>query len=1215
MNEKMLVNRYKVLEKLGEGGMAIVWRVYDEVTKKEVALKEIKRKPEEEQLETGSRMGITPTKTRTTEAELRFSEEFRTMTKLQYPYTVKVFDYGIVENGNKYITMEIVEGENLKEILKKRKLDFEEIYKVLIQLSQALNFIHSRLYVHRDIKSENIMITKGGNVKLMDFGLMDRLGITSDGTITGTVQYIPPEVLKGGVINESSDLYSLGILAYELTTGRLPFHGEKVMDIVRMHMNTPPKPLMENRPDTPPELGKIIFKLLEKEQNNRFQTASEVIEELSKLSEEEITFETLEQKKSYLYCHELIGREKEINKLRDAFEKIKKGEGQSIFIAAPAGVGKSRLIEEFKLEVQLSEIPFFEGFCNEQGMSIFQPLREAFKPVLLMTRKETIDKYGSVLVKILPELRTKGYEPTPPLEEMAEKVRLLENVTGWLKDVSKDQSLVICIEDLHWSDATSIDLFNACIRGLTDSLVMFIGVFRDDEVGEASPIFHTIEEGLTQSIKLSSLNQDNVCSLIETMLGKIELTEEFTEQIFSVTGGNPFFVTEMMRSLIEEEQIKLEYGKWKLPEDLGRLELPTSIEATITRRLKLLSQEAFNLIQIASVIGRELDLSILKEISNFEENKLFEVLDELVEGQDIKKEKEKYIFTHDRVRETLYSQLDEGKKRELHEKAGNTLEERNINNIQAVVHLLAYHFSRGTDKQKAVKYLIMAGDDSEQKAAYVDFVEKYRKALSILEVIDYPGKEKVLFEARSKFIIIGWFEVKYAIETYQKILLDIYNLAGGEEKLKKAAKMFQRVYKMINLLPSKVAGKIKDKLSKKYPPYDMPKRKDYAHIISTLVELSVFTGIALYTKGEFEQCISMVDTIAEGFLPETTGSLAYACILPARAGAFTGSERYTRAVQEMKESLSILEEYFSRLNRLQLIILTAAWFWHNNAQMLLGTLKDEYVKRHFEIAEKNYIFDQIGWCYFNQFCALALKGKHPEAEIIEEKWSDQCKKLGYPKVMEAWRNIWGAYHYLWRGEFDKVERFLSKAKRMKLSDTGQEFSYVKVISGLFYIEQGKLEEGIPLLEDCVSFCSKYNLDRLIEAKANLSEVYIQIGKLKEAAILLEEGRQRATSKEYWNPMDQITIYRVLGKLNLKEKNFEQAKKYLEESIQIAQQLDNPIREGLSQLALAELFIELTQYTQAEESLEKAARKFKEIENEFQLKKVQAVQKKLKELIS
>jgi serine/threonine-protein kinase len=189
MKQEILLNRYKVLEKLGEGGMGVVWKVYDEVEKKEVALKEIKTKSGEERLPTGSmldsRVETAPTVTLTSEPKLRFAEEFRTMRMLQYPYTVKVFDYGVLENGNRYFTMEIVAGTNLKEILNKRKLDFQEIYKILIQLAQTLNFIHSRLYVHRDIKSNNIMITKDGNVKLMDFGLMDRIGVTSEGTMTG----------------------------------------------------------------------------------------------------------------------------------------------------------------------------------------------------------------------------------------------------------------------------------------------------------------------------------------------------------------------------------------------------------------------------------------------------------------------------------------------------------------------------------------------------------------------------------------------------------------------------------------------------------------------------------------------------------------------------------------------------------------------------------------------------------------------------------------------------------------------------------------------------------------------------------------------------------------------------------------------------------------------------------------------------------------------
>lgn len=332
MTESLLANRYRIIDKIGEGGMGIVWRVYDTVEQCEVALKQFYKK-EDSELSTTQKDKYTPEaiqatqregvwlstiSTATTEESLRFKKEFRTMVKLKHPNTVNVFDYGVLENGDDYITMEIVPGKELRDILKERQLDFEEVYRILIQTSQVLNFIHSRLLVHRDIKPSNIRITPEGNVKLMDFGLMEQMGLPSTGEITGTVIYLPPEVAKGGIIDARSDLYSLGVMVYELVTGQLLFTGKKPLDIIRQHIETPPIPPCQIREDTPEELEEIILKLLAKDQNERYQTTAELINDLVQLTGEKISIETLEQRKSYLNCSELIGREREMQKLKDA---------------------------------------------------------------------------------------------------------------------------------------------------------------------------------------------------------------------------------------------------------------------------------------------------------------------------------------------------------------------------------------------------------------------------------------------------------------------------------------------------------------------------------------------------------------------------------------------------------------------------------------------------------------------------------------------------------------------------------------------------------------------------------------------------------------------------------------------------------------------------------------------------------------------------------
>lgn len=1215
MENRIFVNRYKVLNVLGEGGMGKVWRVFDEVEKKEVALKEIKLKQEEKKHPAGSRISFFSTGTKDTELELRFSEEFRTMKQLQYPHTVEVYDYGVLETGNRYITMEIVEGESIHELLKNRKFEFKEIYKILIQMAQTLRFVHSRLYVHRDIKSENIMITKSGDVKLLDFGLMDRIGTNSDGKITGTVYYVPPEVINGGVVDESSDLYSLGVLGYELVAGEYPYKSEEIMDVIQMHLKSKPRPLNETRPNTPHELNSIILKLLEKEQRKRYQNSAALIKDISELMGEEITEETLDQKRSYLYCTQIIGRENEAGQLRDTFKNIKGENIKSIFIGAPAGVGKSRLIQEFKIEAQLSGVSVLEGFCVQQGMATYQPLEQAFNPILPLTKTEVLDKYGSILVKILPALESAGYKPAPVLDELAEKARLCDAIAGWLTAVSKEKPLIICIEDLHWADAASLELLNACIRSLSQYPVMFLATFRDDEVEEISPLFYTVEEKYTNILKLENLDKEAVALLVRAMLGQIDLSDDFMEQIFSGTGGNPFFVTEILRCLIEDEQIKLENGRWILPVEISDLKLLDTIETTIARRLHLLSEGALHVARIGSVIGRELDLVLLKAITAMKEEKLFEFVDELVARQFIKKEEKHYFFTHDRVRETLYEQLELDERRELHEKAGNYLESKFANEMESVVHSLAYHFQLSGDHQKAVKYLLLAAEDSLKNASYVDFTQKCKEAIMLLEKIDYPDKEKVLFEARSKFIYISWFDYAFAIDMYKKILPDIYKLAGGEKNLKAQVKIIQLIYKILNLFPKDMADKIKDKLKKDFPPYDMPKPKNYPHIIAKLVELSLWTGISCFMNNEINDVISVIGNAIE-CLPEREGSIEYACAMIGQAGAYTASERSALVVKDLENSIKVFEERASKLNRQQLAIYCAAWFWFNDACLWLGIQTDENVQKHYEIAEKNHVYDQIGWAYLNKMSRLScFSGEYPKAKELQKSWSDWVKKLGRIRQMECWYNIYSSALHIFRGEFDLAKFYLEKTKKLLYSEKGQDVCWYQYYLSLFYIEQGEIEEGRKMLEQYVSFCERNDYDRLSEAYASLADIYINFGKLEDANVLLEKGIKRTTSKEYWQPPAQASLFRALGRLKLKEKEYEQAKANIEKSIEIAKKVFSPIRVGWGYVTLAELYIELTQSRQAKECLEKARAQFNEIENEYQNRKVQELEEKLNRLMS
>ncbi len=1229
---KTFINRYNVIHKLGEGGMGTVWKVFDEIEKKEVALKEIKLKELGSKLPVGSFISLTSSVTKSSEAELRFCEEFRTMTKLQYPYTVEVYDYGILENGNKYITMELVDGEDIGTILKKRKLDYPEIYKILLQLAQTISFIHSRLYVHRDIKSDNIIVTSAGDIKLMDFGLMDRMGIQSAGKLTGTIGYMPPEVPKGGVIDARSDLYSIGCFAYELVSGHVPFLGSVAVDVIKQHVNVIPKKLTLVRDDVPPELEKIIYKLLEKEQADRYETAADLIGDLQKYSNVELLEESLEQRKSYLFCSEIIGRQENINKLQKALEVVKNKKGKSLFIGAPAGVGKTRLINEFKLTAQIAELPFYECACIEQGMEPFHPLKEIFKKVVSLTEKEILNKYGKILVKILPQLEGKGYKPAPILQDgEAEKMRLIDNVTGWLKEVCQKKSFILCVDDIHWIDSSSVELLNECIRVLKDSPVMILCAFRDDEVEESSPVFYTIEEELTEYEKLSTLDQENVGLLITTMLGHAELPEQFAEHMYSVTGGNAFFVTETMRSLIEENKLKRQKGTWVFLDLIENLDIPTSIEETVARRLKLLSKEAYNIAQIAAAFGKEQDLSILKDVSGLKSENIFKLLDELIERQFILKEDKKYIFTHDRVRETLYEGIEEKKRRELHQKLAEVIEKKHARNLEIAASLLAYHYSRGFNEQKAAHYLIISADQLYKSGVLADCSATYKSAIEILERIDFPDKERIMFDIRFRICKFAFYtDIAFTIDSVSKLKAHIYEMVGGEQKLLNMIKLMKGFYRLINLLPRPVMMSIKSFLGEEhdYPIYSKNRIvaffqkliPDMQFILPKIIISTVYEGTAYLFGGDYQKNLEIYNYVTENYLPERD-TFIEGTIVVGRAVvlSYLGENqlRKTETEKALEALIECTEKYHVKLNRDQMSMFQYNYMFVNNYRGFNGLPIDQHC--HDKAIEISKQIGDLGgevWSTNAKYTSEAFRGIHKEFDKTMNIAEEINKKLGRPHEMFKWNTALQCYDSALRGKFDLAEKQIEKSRNLS-TKFGTIESYDGAITeyakGMVLYEKGEIEEAKKQWEFAAEFCRRKKLAFLPMQLNGLFYVYMKQGEVDKAKSVMEEAHTRVTSERFASPFYQIHTYRMLGYFSLHNKDYEEAEKSFEKSLQIARDSDNPIQEGITEIARAEFFMELQQYSKAAERLNASTEIFEKIENEYQIRKVNIIRKRLKEL--
>ena len=264
---KILGNRYEIIEKVGNGGMATVYKATDLVLKRYVAVKVLRDEF-------------------TTDEEFikRFETEAQSAARLVHANIVSIFDVG-VDNGIYYIVMELIQGKTLKEIIvgERGPLPWKWSVNVAIQIASALEMAHKNNIIHRDIKPHNIIITEDGVAKVTDFGIAKAVSnstITAFGTTIGSVHYFSPEHARGGYTDAKSDIYSLGVVMYEMVTGKVPFDADTPVSVALKHMQEDPVPPIELNPHLPEAVNKIILKALKKDPMLRYQTATELLQDL-----------------------------------------------------------------------------------------------------------------------------------------------------------------------------------------------------------------------------------------------------------------------------------------------------------------------------------------------------------------------------------------------------------------------------------------------------------------------------------------------------------------------------------------------------------------------------------------------------------------------------------------------------------------------------------------------------------------------------------------------------------------------------------------------------------------------------------------------------------------------------------------------------------------------------------------------------------------------
>ncbi len=668
---------------------------------------------------------------------VQFRNQYTIAKNLNYPGIIQIYSLEPYQNGY-MLVMEDFGGIPINDYFS-NVTSLQEFLQIAISLCHILDILYRQRIIHKDIKPANILINPDTKqVKLIDFSIASLLpretqSLMHGNILEGTLAYISPE--QTGRMNRGidyrTDFYSLGVTFYKLLTGELPFTSNDPMELVHCHIAQPIPDIADNQ-NIPQVIFDIVIKLMAKNAEDRYQSALGLKHDLEKCLTQikengEIENFEIGQRDicdRFIIPDKLYGRETEVETLLQAFERVSMGATEMMLVAGFSGIGKTAVVNEVHKPIVRQRGYFVKGKYDQFNRNIpFSAFVQAFQDLIrqLLTESdaqiqqwkskilEAVGENGQVIVEVIPELeRIIGQQPAATeLSGTAAQNRFnLLFKTFVQVFTTKEHPLVMFLDDLQWADSSSLQLIQLL---MVDTVHLFlIGAYRDNEVNPAHPLMLTLYEiqktkSITNTINLAPLSQNKLNQLVaDTLRCTEKLAFPLSELIFIKTQGNPFFATQFLKTLHQEQLIKFnfEFSYWEC--DITQVKeaaLTDDVVEFIALQLLKLPPSTQNVLTLAACIGNQFDLTTLAIVSEKSEietaTDLWTALQEgfILPQSDVykfyqtekgeesrflnddnnSKELAKYKFLHDRVQQAAYSLIPDEQKQATHYHIGQLL--------------------------------------------------------------------------------------------------------------------------------------------------------------------------------------------------------------------------------------------------------------------------------------------------------------------------------------------------------------------------------------------------------------------------------------------------------------------------------------------------------------------------------------------------------------